>query len=266
MLLYKPILSEADGTALQCDVDEICNWTSDNLMRFNASKCRQMFVTRKRSHKTTFVLSLGDQMLQVVENYKYLGFYLSSDLSWSYHIHYICNKAKRIMGILYRRFSNNVDSYTMIRLYTSLVRSHLEYGVEVWNPYLQKDIAAVENVQKFALRVCFKAWSQEYHELLQLANLQSLQDRRSFLSLVTLFKIKNNIVYFPPNFLPPLLSSSRLRSHSSCNRFIIPFARTNHYKYSFFCSATLLWNNLPLEAINTTSLSCFKRLIFNLFL
>ena len=43
------------------------------------------------------------------------------------------------MGILYRQFSRN--SLAMLKLYTSLVRPHLEYGIEVWNPYLQKNIA-----------------------------------------------------------------------------------------------------------------------------
>ena len=62
-----------------------------------------------------------------------------SHLSWSYHIQCICNKARKIMGILYRQFSRN--SLAMLKLYTSLVRPHLEYGIEVWNPYLQKDIA-----------------------------------------------------------------------------------------------------------------------------
>ena len=115
------------------------------------------------------------------------------------------------MGILYRQFSSNVDSLAMKRLYTSLVRPHLEYGVEVWNTYLQKDIAALENVQKFALRVCFKKRSLN---LLKLSHPQSLQDRRLFHSLSTLFKIIHNIVYFPPDLLPPFLSSSGLRSNS----------------------------------------------------
>ena len=107
------------------------------------------------------------------------------------------------------------------------MRPHLEHGVEVWNPCLHKDIAALENVQKFALRVCFKKWSLNYQDLLELSHLQSLQDRRSFRSLTTLFKIIYDIVYFPPDLLPPFISPSGLRSNISGNKFKIPFARTN---------------------------------------
>ena len=103
-------------------------------------------------------------------------------LPYSVYLH----QSQKIMGILIHGRSSNVDSLAMKRLYTSLMRPHLEYGVEVWTPYLQKDIAALENVQNFALRVCFKKWSLNYRDLLELSHLQSLQDRRSFHSRTTL--------------------------------------------------------------------------------
>ena len=264
ILLYMPIVNDTDCAALQSDIDKILNWTTANLMSFNSSKCKHMIISRKKSHHVASAF-LGGQVLELVDHYKYLGFHLSADLSWSYHIQCICNKARKIMGILYRQFSSNVDSLAMLKLYTSFVRPHLEYGIDVWNPFLQKDIAALENVQKFALRVCFKKWSSSYEDLLHLSKLQSLHDRRSFLSLTTLFKIIHNIVYFPPDLLPPFSSPSGLRSSISVNQFKIPFARTNPYKYSFFCSVTQLWNNLPLEAITCTDLTLFKQLIYPLF-
>ena len=142
-----------------------------------------MIISRKKSQHVASALSLGGQVLEIVNHYKYLGF---ADLSWSYHIQCICTKARKVPF---------TDSFQ--RLYTSLVRPHLEYGVEVWNPYLQKDIAALENVQKFAPRVCFKKWSLNYQDLLKLSHLQSLQDGRSFHSLTTLFKIIHDIIYAP---------------------------------------------------------------------
>ena len=104
-----------------------------NLMSFNSSKCKYMIISRKKSHHVASAF-LGGQVLELVDHYKYLGFHLSADLLWSYHIQCICNKARKINGILYRQFSSNVDS--PVKTYTSLVRPHLEYGIKVWNPYL----------------------------------------------------------------------------------------------------------------------------------
>ena len=49
MLLYKTISSAADYVELQQDIDEIYGWSTANLMTFNSSKCKCMFVSRKRN-------------------------------------------------------------------------------------------------------------------------------------------------------------------------------------------------------------------------
>ena len=41
-------------------------------------------------------------------------------------------------------------------MYISLVRPHLEYVSQVWNPYKTGEINSLEHVQKFALRMCAK--------------------------------------------------------------------------------------------------------------
>ena len=93
---------------------------------------------------------------------------LSSDLSWSARVSSICAKAKKIVGLLYRRFSTNVDSQSLLEMYKMLVRPHMEYAAPVWDPHLVKNITKVENVQKFALKMCLKNWDSNYQDLLDL--------------------------------------------------------------------------------------------------
>ena len=101
IFLYRPIVNKADCTPLQSDIDKILNWTTVNLISFNTSKCKQMIISWKKSQHVASALSLGGQVLEIVNHYKYLGFHLSADLSWSYHIQCICTKARKTMGILY---------------------------------------------------------------------------------------------------------------------------------------------------------------------
>ena len=140
---------------------------------------------------------LNNHQLKNVQCYKYLGLLLSSDLSWSHHIQSTCTKARKLLGLLYRQFSNNTNPEVMTKLYLSLVRPHLEYGAQVWHPYLSKDVNALEKVQKFGLRICSRQWTKCYQELLELFHLPSLENRRLFLSLSVFFKIIHNLVYFP---------------------------------------------------------------------
>ena len=265
ILLYKTILTARDYTCLQKDINHIHFWSSSNGMSFNITKCKQMLLSRKRNPTVSIPLLLNGLPLQIVNSYKYLGFIISSDLSWSNHIEYICNKAKRMLGILYRQFSSNSNETALIRLYLTLVRPLLEYGAEVWHPHLIKDTLALENIQKLALRICSKQWQMSYFDLLDRFKLPTLENRRLFLSLCTFFKIIHNISFFPSALIPPHLSSSSLRS-SNCNNFLISFARTEQSANSFILRTIKLWNNLPVETQSCTDFRLFKQLILPLFL
>ena len=59
---------------------------------------------------------------------------------------------------LYRRFYQNSSSNTLLKLYQSFIKPHLEYSAVVYmESSLKRDIEALEKVQKYALRVCFKS-------------------------------------------------------------------------------------------------------------
>jgi len=44
-----------------------------------------------------------------------------------------------------------VESFKI--LYNIYVRPHHEYCIQIWNPYLKKDIACLEKIQKMATRL-----------------------------------------------------------------------------------------------------------------
>ena len=77
-------------------------------------------------------------------------------MSWTPHITAICAKARRLVGLLYRRFYKWSDPSTLLKLYIAYIRQHLEYCVCVWDPHLVKDTDMLESVQKFAFKVCCK--------------------------------------------------------------------------------------------------------------
>ena len=89
---------------LQKDIDTLNNWVTTNHLSFNTSKCKYMLISRKKypSHPPTMVI--GSSTLERVYSYKYLGLRLTSTLCWSDHINNICIKAKKLIGMLYRRF------------------------------------------------------------------------------------------------------------------------------------------------------------------
>ena len=133
----------------------------ENLLSFNA-ECKCMLITNK-CHVSHTSLALDNQPLQYVQHYKYLGVTVFHNLSWTQHIHEICKKARRVLGMIYNKISKNTnDRFITLKLYTALVRPRVEYAAQVWNPYLQK-----ERVQQFALRIiCAKSYTATYEDLL----------------------------------------------------------------------------------------------------
>ena len=134
MLLYKVITSSEDYAELQEDINLIHNWSVNNLMTFNASKCKCMYISRKRERRCPSV-SLDNATMEYVTHYKYFGVVISSDMTWTSHIQHICNKAKRIIGMLYRNcIKYTSDSSANVRMYLAYARPILEYAAQVWSP------------------------------------------------------------------------------------------------------------------------------------
>ena len=188
ILLYRPISIPEDIEHLQNDVDKLQAYASANYMTFNASKCKFMLVSRKRQHvHPKPSISLNGSPLELTPTFKYLGLLISSDLSWSSHIDNICSKAKRILGLLYRRFYRQSNEQTLRQLYVSLVWPHLEYAAPVWSPHLHKDITILERVQQFASKMCTKTWDCSYNDLLDRLQLPTLAQCRLHLSLCFMY-------------------------------------------------------------------------------
>ena len=139
------------------DIDTISDWVNCNNLTLNPTKCKTMVISQKRnSVKPHTQFTLNSSPLEQVETFKYLGILLSSDLSWSSHIDFICTKARKLIGLLYRRFYGNVDNHSLLELYSVLIRPHLEYVTPIWDLHFIKDTNKLESVQRFALKMCLK--------------------------------------------------------------------------------------------------------------
>ena len=89
---------------------KIFNWIKGNFLTFNTQKCKQMSITRKKVPGITFNITVDGNALKQVESYKYLGVWITSDLSWTKQTQEICKKANQKLGMLYRRFCEHCST------------------------------------------------------------------------------------------------------------------------------------------------------------
>ena len=255
--LYRPILSSVDYSILQSDVSAIVSWIDSSLLSLQPAKCCQMLISRKKnSNLPPPAITVGGTPLTTVSSVRYLGLQIRSDLSWSTHVANLCIKARRLIGLLYRRFGKHADSATLLKLYKSFIRPHLEYCSVVWSPYLLGDIESLEKVQRFALRVCLKNWTCDRDHLYTQSGVLALAERRSRARLYHMYKIVNNLTIMPESPLElRVIHYSNRSSHPLQFRNI--FARSNQFQNSFFPGTIPLWNSLPHSTVSSPTLSSY---------
>jgi len=111
---------------------------------------------------------------------KELGVLIGKDSKWSMQCSKAANKAMSFLGMIKRSFSFiDVESFKI--LYNTYVRPHHEYCVQIWNPYLKKDITCLEKSRRGQLDYGLDKMSYERRlEALGLYLLQRRFKRRSF--------------------------------------------------------------------------------------
>ncbi|KAJ8028441.1 hypothetical protein HOLleu_30668 [Holothuria leucospilota] len=128
-------------------------------MRFQPSKCNIItFARKKKPVYFDYVLN-GEKLLQV-DSIKYLGVFITSDLSWDKHVQFICNKGNRTLGVLQRNLSF-CPSDVKLTAYKGLLRPVLEYASSVWDPhqiYLQDKL---DSIQRRSARFISSTFSRE---------------------------------------------------------------------------------------------------------
>ena len=230
-----------------------------------SSEVQYLFASRKRqSILPPGGLLLGNCMLEQVHSYRYLGILVTSSLTWKEHIKQICTKARKLVGMLHRKFSTWTDTNTLRCLYLTCIRPHLEYACQLWDPYSTEGIYSLESVQKFACRVyiyiCLKQWNLDYDSMLELLDIPLLAARRKYLKLTTMYNIVHNNLYFPTDIFVQHNFPYSSYHHISSN-FVLPFARTQYLFSSFVPSVITAWNSLPYLTKHSLSIFAFKRLL-----
>ena len=118
LVLYRTVCSSSDFRLLQQDIDNISSWTSVNHLMLNSTKCKYMVISRKRQPPTpTDPLLVNHSQLEKVTTLKYIGVWISSDLSWSTHVSKVCKNTRRLIGLLYRCFYCYSSPDTLKQLY-----------------------------------------------------------------------------------------------------------------------------------------------------
>ena len=234
-------LTSNSSSASQSTLDNINSWTSNNWIKLNAKKCKELRICFLKETPNLSPLTIDGHVLESVRSYKVLGLTIQSNLKWDEQILSTVTKASKRLYALRVLSRGGVPPADLISVYYALIRSILEYCSEVWNyaipQYLSNEL---EKVQKRAMRIIFPGHS--YDEALQLANCTRLGDRRNQMCIKTLQKITKRAGPLSEHVTEFRACAQQYQIRNS-NHLSLYQCRTERFKNSFFPKAIVELNN-----------------------
>ena len=254
--IFKEIKSEEDSEILQQDLDRLYDWSQYSLLRFHPDKCVVMRIcSNAKKLSVNPYYDMDAIRLKVVESEKDLGVIFDCGLSFEEHIANIVKKANSLTGMIRRSFIH-LDKEMFKRLFTAIVRPHLEYGAPVWNPHSKKQISLIESVQRRATKLIPDLGHKTYKERLKCLKLPTLQYRRYRGDMIELYKLTHDA--YDKNAIQNFLYLQPAHSRGHKFNLFKTFCRKDVSRFTFRCRTTEQWNNLPEAIAEAPNLNSFK--------
>ena len=141
-------------------------------------------------------------------------------IKFSQHLERQVNKANTILGMI-RRSYEFIDSDTMQRLFTALVRPHVEFSNIAWAPRLIKDRKLIEGVQRRATKLVPDLRELPYEQRLERMSRPSLSYRRARGDMIKVYKYMHGYYSINQDLLPrddkPMTIALSTRLDSNCS-------------------------------------------------
>nr|CAD2180646.1 unnamed protein product [Meloidogyne enterolobii] len=253
------IRNESECHALQNAVNNLVDWNTIWGLNVSLDKTVIFHIGNKNPKFNYYV---NNNELPKADIVKDLGVITNNKLTFEEHINHVRN-ISMLRSVQLLRNIKSTNPKIWGNYFKMYVLPLLEYASPVWNPSLKKSIKYIERVQKFytrmALRNCKILRKISYDRRLDMLNLEPLYLRRFKIDLITLYKI----VFRHTNINPLELFTFNQRPSRKHSYIINIPHKTSKTHNSFTNRIIKIWNSLPKEALNNSTITSFKLWLIN---
>ena len=247
---------------IQHNLDLVSKWLSKNRLIVNVSKSNVMFIGSKSSiNECALSASLNGSTLAHQNDIKLLGLNIDTNLNWKQHISSLCKKISPKIGLLHI-FSNYLHKKQLVTIYTALIQSHFDYALSVWGSCHKTYLINLQRMQNRCAHICTNTfdYTVSSSSLIKQLKWMDIATRFSYFIGILMFKFVNGLL--PPTLKDQFTFVKDIHSFSTRSSFAediaLPKCRTEFLKRTLCYTGPKLWNSLPLELKNSSSIESFK--------
>ena len=205
-----------------------------------------LFDKSKSNHKNGNIL-IGDEIIQSVECFKFLGILIDEKLSWHKHIEH-CRK-QIACGVYALNMAKNYLAQSNLRqLYYTLINPHLLYGNILWGSAYKSQLHKLENQQKKAIRsITNSKYNEHTSPLFKSLNILKVQDMHEIELAKLAFMHQNNSL--PRPLLNIYNQNYHVHSHKTRQQMDLHMNKIHNDVVfrSFVYKGPRVWSKLPNE-------------------
>ena len=258
----------------RCDLQEMINimaeWSQNNSLTLNISKCHVMYILANLSNKLPscdLPIMLNGQALSIVQQLTILGVTITSDLSWTAHADKVCAKVNGRLAVL-RRCGRHLNANTRLRLFNAFVKPVLLYCLPGWGNCFARQVTALNKALLQSARYITGSDNVGFtKELYMYSNICDFSNIVLLCNVLTIF----NIIHSAPRPINDFIGFNLVKSVSQrssraaeSNKIVVP--NFKHFKDNvcFLVATAKHWNLLPNAITCVNNFTTFRRIVTNL--
>ena len=242
--------------SLDDQLNRIKTWCISNKLTINAGKTELIKFSNSKNEMLNFEITFSGTRVNLVEDCKFLGVTLDSDLTFSKHIKSITAKLSRSCGVLYK-LKNLLPQQARMNYYYGLMYPYLTYNIIVWGSTNPSHLNPLIILQKRIVRILA---GSEY-----LAHSTPLFLKLSILKLLDLHKYFVCMYMFDERNREDFSINHNLNTRNR-NNLQPKFHRLSKTQHALSYVGPKIWNDLPCNIKSVRSLPIFKRKLRNYLL
>lgn len=253
------------GSIINSELNLVHDWLIANKINVNTNKTKYMIFSYKSNEKLPEI-KIGTNIIEQTDETKFLGVYLDQHLTFKKHSCHISTKVSKSIGILYK-LNKYLPPNILKNLYFTLVHPYLSYAIEAWHSAYNNVTKKIFVLQKKAIRAVNNLeYNSHTNDFFKSMNILKLEDQYKLQVAIYMYKTVNNDD-FDDDLKNSIILHSEVHNHNTRNSniFIINKFNKNKSKFSIQYNGPKIWNSLPLELSNKTSISSFKGNLQNNF-